>query len=238
MASARYCNNSAELEKTLAHFISRGATGIIAQEYIVGSGCGFFGVYDNGKLVDYFMHRRIKEVPATGGPSAVAESFFNEKLFRYGNKLGEDLGWHGPIMAEFKYTENDFKLIEINPKLWGSLDLTITAGVNVPEILTRIALGEETGPKSNYDQVRFRWVFPNEWLGLLSAFSWGDFWRLFRRDARTRTNLNFSDPLPTGFQIVMGLVKGCLLLSSAKRRSPHGKISTADGTRFLQQLPT
>jgi predicted ATP-grasp superfamily ATP-dependent carboligase len=224
VGSARFCNDSRELEKNLAYFTGRGGTGIIAQEYIYGSGCGFFGVYNNAKLVAYFMHRRIMEFPATGGPSAIAESFFNEKLFNYGQKLGESLGWHGPMMAEFKYVDNDFKLIEINPKLWGSMDLTISAGVNVPEILAGIALGRETNYVSSYDHLKFRWVFPNQWLSLISAFSWRGFLQFFQRDAQTRTNLNFADPLPTLYQILTGFVRGCLMLLSARKRSPHGKI--------------
>ena len=40
-------------------------------------------------------------------------------------------------MAEFKYdtANGDYKLMELNAKLWGSLDLTIAAGIDVPKIL-------------------------------------------------------------------------------------------------------
>ena len=36
--------------------------------------------------------------------------------------LLESLGWHGPAQVEFKFDPRDkrYKLIELNPKLWGT----------------------------------------------------------------------------------------------------------------------
>jgi len=60
----------------------------------------------------------------TGGPSTVAESIYDEELKRQGLLLLEALNWHGVAMVEFKKDsrDNEFKLMEINPKFWGSLD--------------------------------------------------------------------------------------------------------------------
>ena len=78
--SIKYCQDREELEKSFASLASKGRSGIIAQQYISGFGCGFYGIYDNGRLIAHFMHKRIKEFPITGGPSAVAESYSDEKL--------------------------------------------------------------------------------------------------------------------------------------------------------------
>jgi predicted ATP-grasp superfamily ATP-dependent carboligase len=102
----RYCNNFSELIIRYHELATIAQTKIITQEYIQGFGCGFYGVYNNGELIAHFLHKRLKEFPITGGPSAVAESYFDKKLYAYGKLLCDKLHWNGPIMAEFKYNAN------------------------------------------------------------------------------------------------------------------------------------
>src|SRR5262249_53372760 len=44
----------------------------IVQEFVEGVGCGFFAVYDNGQCGPTFQHKRVRELPATGGFSVAA----------------------------------------------------------------------------------------------------------------------------------------------------------------------
>lgn len=226
-SSIKYCNNKQEAERNLANLKSRGETNIIAQEYIRGFGCGFYGLYANGQLVAHFMHRRIREFPITGGASAAAESYFDEKLFNWGRELCDALEWHGPIMVEFKYdvVDEQYKLIEVNPKLWGSLDLTIEAGVNVPVILVRLAFGEKVNESEHYKYVKYRWVFPDECKVLMSRFSLGNVVEFFKFGNHTKTNLNLSDPVPTLIQVARGLLEGLAIIFSKSKRFPHGRVS-------------
>ena len=223
-AYVRYCNTLRELEQNYRYLKKRSRTNIIAQKYVKGFGAGFYGICKHGKLYAIFMHRRIKEFPITGGPSAVAESHYDKKLFDYGRAICKKLKWDGPLMAEFKYSPetDEYYLIEVNPKLWGSLDLTIKAGVNVPEVLIKLALGEKFKPIKSYRKIRFRWVFPDEFKVLMSG---GETLREFlTQDFRTYTNLDLSDPLPTLFQVFRGLVEGFWLVIDRKKRFPHGVI--------------
>jgi len=106
------------------------------------------------------MHRRIREYPASGGVSTCAESFYDADLEIYGRRLLDAMSWHGVAMAEFRHDSRDgqFKLIEVNPKLWGSLDLALTAGADFPGDLCRMALGQELRFTDKYDQhLRYRW---------------------------------------------------------------------------------
>ena len=222
----RYCNDRREIEWHYAEVVKQGGTGAIAQEYVRGFGCGFYGIYDHGTLAAHFMHRRIKEFPITGGPSAVAESCFDGRLFEYGRRLCDALRWHGPIMAEFKYDSlaGDYRLIEINPKLWGSLDLTIEAGVNVPGMLLELAQGKRVKSTGSYSYLKYRWVFPGELKVLLCDRSFSNLKSFFAPGRDVRTNIWMSDPCPTAFQMVNGLAQGGLAMVSARRRYPHGKI--------------
>jgi len=223
-AYVKYCNTLEELKRNYKFLRKKSMTNIIAQEYIKGFGTGFYGVCKHGKLYAIFMHRRIKEFPITGGSSAVAEAYYNKKLLNYGRKVCEKLKWDGPLMAEFKYSQerDEYYLIELNPKLWGSLDLTIKAGVNVPEILIRLALGEEVKPIKTYKKVKFRWIFPDEFKVLLSGGE--TIKEFFKQEPHTYTNLDFSDPLPTLFQIVQGVAEGFWIVVDKKKRFPHGVV--------------
>jgi predicted ATP-grasp superfamily ATP-dependent carboligase len=222
----KYCNNRKELEENFGKLNSKSKTNIIAQEYIRGFGCGFYGVYDRGKLITHSLHKRLKEFPITGGPSAVAESHFDEKLFSYGKRLCDALAWHGPIMAEFKYDVegDDYKLIEINPKLWGSLDLTIAAGVNVPEILVNLALGKEIENVNKYSYVKYKWMFPDEFRVLISDCSLKNLKNFFRIDKNTKTNFCLNDPLPTIIQIARSFIECPAIMFSRTKKYPHGKV--------------
>ena len=221
----KYCNNPQELLKNFNELSSKSRTKIICQEYIGGFGCGFFGIYQEGRLISYFLHKRLKEFPITGGPSAVAESFFDEKLYYYGKQLCDALHWNGPIMAEFKYDtiKGDYKLIEINPKLWGSLDLTIEAGINVPKILIQSALRKEIDCTPTYQYVKYRWVFPDEFKVLVSAPSVKALKDFVTREPNTLTNICFTDPLPTMLQIARAFLEGLGVLLDGNIRYPHGR---------------
>ncbi len=222
----KYCNTHEELRRKYQELACRSRTTIICQEYVRGFGCGFFAVCRQGRIIRYFMHRRIREFPVTGGPSAVAESFFDRRLLDYGRRICKALSWDGPIMVEFKYdsVEDDYKLIEINPKLWGSLDLTISAGVNVPELLVKFDEHEASSHDNSYPFIRYRWVFPDEVKVLLSTLSIRSIKEFLTSQPNTKTNLDCSDLLPTLIQVLRGIVDGISILIDRRKRLPHGLV--------------
>ncbi len=111
------------------------------------------------------MHRRIRENPPTGGASSCAASFYDGKLKEYGTRLLDLLGWHGVAMVEFRYDARSgtYKLMEINPKFWGSLDLALAAGVDFPHCLCRMAQGHALDYCEEYDrELRYHWPLSGE----------------------------------------------------------------------------
>jgi predicted ATP-grasp superfamily ATP-dependent carboligase len=222
----KYCNNKNELFENYEFIKNKSKMEIIVQEYIKGFGCGFYGIYDKGMLIAHILQKRLKEFPVTGGPSAVAESYFDERLLQYGKKLCNALNWHGPIMAEFKYDakNDDYKLIELNAKLWGSLDLTISAGINVPEILVNISLGRRQEGIDAYKYVKYKWLFPDEFWALVSDFSFTNLKTFFSFGQQERTNFCRDDISPFLIQMVRALVTSPEILINSKRRFPHGRV--------------
>ena len=228
----RYINNPKELIQTVGNLKNSGRKNPIAQEYIKGTGYGFYAIYKNGKMFDFFMLKRIHELPITGGPSTLAVSVKNKELFEAGKKITDKLNWTGPIMVEFKYDIRDqrFKLIEINPKLWGSLDFTIAAGINVPKTIIGILNGEIDKPLSShfeecrYDEATYRWTFPYDFEFLMSDFKTAKL-KEFVATSPDYSNTDLHDPLPTLFNIGMGLYGGARTLVDFDRRFPNGVIT-------------
>jgi predicted ATP-grasp superfamily ATP-dependent carboligase len=218
----RYVNDADELAKAFD------PTSTI-QEYIPGNGYGFFALFDRGNEKAVFMHRRIREYPVTGGASTAAESFYDPQLLQHGLKLLRALGWHGVAMAEFKLDERDgeYKLIEINPKFWGSLDLSVAAGVDFPWLATRVALGEQFAPVVDYQVgLRFRWIFDDLLHLLARPSSTGSIARDIANRS-VRSDLDRSDLAPTAVDGVRFGGAVVRRIRTGTLRRPHGAAARA-----------
>jgi predicted ATP-grasp superfamily ATP-dependent carboligase len=175
----------------------------VIQEYIEGDGYGFFAYYENGVCKQFFMHKRIREYPASGGASVCAESIYDTVLCDLGKKLLDQLQWNGVAMVEFKKDVKDgiYKLMEINPKFWGSLELALSSGVNFPECLVMKAQGKIVSENKTYNFKRFHWILNGELFRLFtrpfSVFN-------FIKDCFTAdSDLYVRDLLPNIFQIFL-----------------------------------
>lgn len=118
-----------------------------------------------------FVHRRLREYPITGGPSTLRESTHHPQIEELGIRLLRSLRWYGVAMVEFKVDprDNQPKLMELNPRFWGSLALAIHAGVDFPYLLYQMAMGEEFEPVREYETgIRCRWLLPGDILHFLA----------------------------------------------------------------------
>lgn len=134
----------------------------MVQNVIKGEGLGVFVLCQNGCIRAYSGHRRIREKPPTGGVSVVSESTVPEKaLMAKIEELLKDLQWSGVAMIEFKNDEktNTPKIMEINARFWGSLQLSIDAGVDFPFLLYSLYTDNKlTGTICDINKVRLRWL--------------------------------------------------------------------------------
>ena len=141
----------------------------LVQEYIPGEGRGIFLLMNHGKVRAAFAHRRIREKPPSGGVSVLSESVaLDQGLLEYSQRLLEALKWHGVAMVEFKRDARDgiAKLLEINGRFWGSLQLAVDAGIDFPYLLYRLAVNGDVEPAFSYKEgVRLRWRLGDlDWL--------------------------------------------------------------------------
>lgn len=186
----------------------------VAQEYIPGqNGFGYFGFLQNGREHGHFMHERLMQFPKEGGPSVVARAIRNSRLRELGRTLLESLCWNGAAMVEFKRSDRngEFYLMEINPKLWGSLDLAIQAGCNFPAWIARSLMSGSAPAATDYAEgLKYQWVVPN---GLKCFLRYPEFRMPFMRNLAApgvKTDLRWLDPLPA--------VAGLLAMAANVRR--------------------
>jgi len=199
-----YAYNEDELEEKYykickKHNLFKSSNLPMIQEYIKGYGCAFFAVYNKGNCGLTFQHKRLREMPVTGGASVCAESFNNLLVEKYGKLILDNLNWHGVAMVEFKMNDSEIPiLMEINPKFWGSLDLALEAGVNFPFALVDIQLGNIVNYKNNFKlPLRYHWPFHGD---LLHAFDKpSSFFKVISDcfNYKVKSNIWYSDFKPT-----------------------------------------
>jgi predicted ATP-grasp superfamily ATP-dependent carboligase len=117
---------------------------LMLQEQIVGAGVGIFLLRRQGRTWARFAHRRIREKPPSGGVSTYRVAVaFPELLGRQCEALLDLIGFDGVAMIELKEDTRSRTpyLMEINGRLWGSLQLATDAGVNFPALLVHAVLG-------------------------------------------------------------------------------------------------
>ena len=123
-------------------------TPVQEQAWVPGRGVGVEVLYEHGRMAWHFVHERLHEWPLTGGASTLRRAGGPEpELVEMTRRLLDRLQWHGVAMVEWRRdAQGAVHLLEINPRLWGSLPLTIAAGVDIPNGLLALARGEPLPP--------------------------------------------------------------------------------------------
>ncbi len=127
-------------------------TPVQQQQYVSGRGVGVELLFNRGKKVWHFAHERVHEYPFSGGASSYRRSIVPPaNMLQDAERLLTTLKWHGVAMVEFKMdAKGQYWLMEINPRLWGSLALSIDAGVDFPKGLLQIACGRQLAAQPQY----------------------------------------------------------------------------------------
>jgi predicted ATP-grasp superfamily ATP-dependent carboligase len=168
--------------------LPRAAFPVLVQRRVRGPGEGLFALRWKGEVVAVFAHRRLREKPPAGGVSVYRESIApGFRLLRAGMRLLDALDWGGVAMIECKRDLETGRhvIMEVNARLWGSLQLAIDAGVDFPVLLARCALGLPVPPRTKYR------------LGVRSRWLWGDLDHLLLRLRRSAVELHLDAGAPS-----------------------------------------
>ncbi len=241
--SPSYVNNPEELAAAISLHSKIGD--VIIQRRIEGVGIGFFALYEHGVLKHFFMHRRVREMPPSGGASTCAVSIDDPDVYQNGKRILDGLRWHGVAMVEFKreFNTNKLFLMEVNPKFWGSHDLAVASGVNFAALLIAQSEGRSVSEPAQYRVgLKYHWpldgdikhalMVPKHALNLMKDSI----------DLRVKSNLSFADPLPTIQVLVFGVLRYALRLSRmdthvSRARKLGIKVAVVRGVTELSGIP-
>lgn len=145
----------------------------LVQEYIPNGGAYGVGALFNRSCEPRaaFVYKRLREYPVSGGPSTLRESVRNNEIKDLALHLLKSLGWTGLAHVEFRVDSRDNKprLMEVNPRVWGSMHLPVISGMDFPYLLYRMAMDGDIKPQWFYKTgVRCRWLVHGDALHLLS----------------------------------------------------------------------
>jgi predicted ATP-grasp superfamily ATP-dependent carboligase len=189
------------------------------QEFISGQGAGYLALYDKGQLKQEFMHLRLREYPIEGGASCYAQNIDNEQLRQYGQRILTAVNWHGVAMVEFKFdVKGQPRLLEVNPKFWGSYDLCVAANADFAVPLVDLTLGKTLSRPPQYKlNIRFSWLLNGDLLNGIERGKTKEVLSDFF-SSQTHSNLTWRDPFASFFLILTGLLPVFKAIFKQKKR--------------------
>jgi predicted ATP-grasp superfamily ATP-dependent carboligase len=161
-------------------------------------------LYDNDhQLKCTFIQEELRHFPIAMGPSTVQESIEYPELIEISKRLMRELDWAGIVEIEFMVDPRcgTPKLMEINPRFWNSLELSIQCGVDFPALLLKVAQKEPFENVVHYEVgKRTRWLIPGDILHFLTnknRFQMNPSFFGKKRSPLKDDSFLLEDPLPT-----------------------------------------
>lgn len=155
----------------------------------VGSGnkiCGGFFLCENGEVKVYHGHKRIRTFPEKGGVTVFSKADYNNRLKAIGESLLKKLNWNGFAMIEYLYDDysDNWKIIELNPRLWGSVMLAEFCQSSLLDKYIRLLQNEDIEEGEIQTDRYIRWLFPFEVISLMKGkISPGEFFNSSNKKA-------------------------------------------------------
>ena len=144
---------------------------LLAQE-IVGSGVDSFYslcsyISRDGEAKGVFVGRKLEQYPPDFGTACLVDSRYVGEIVERGVDILREFGYHGISEVEFLRDERDgeFKLLDINTRVWKWIGLPITAGIDLPWLAYADAV---YGKVKTADRQRdgMKWVYLKDYVEL------------------------------------------------------------------------
>ncbi len=165
--------------RTPAEFVQRcaqaGARGLslVAQEWVETPPGGFWSVCSylsaDGAARGVFTGRKLEQWPPDFGTSCLADAPWDASIAAAGVAALQELGYSGISEIEFVWSaeRGEYLLLDVNTRPWKWIGLPVAAGVDLPLLAYRDAVGAPfTAPRQNEGS---RWVFLRDYLPLVRA---------------------------------------------------------------------
>lgn len=202
----RRVENAEELENVLRFCI--GNVPVLVQEEIRGIGVGVYALVKEGLILSSLQQNRLHEPLSGGGGSYRVATELTPQLRDYAELLLKKTKWTGPIMIEFRGDpdSNQWSVMEINGRFWGSLALTNATGLQFPVWWCQMLRGQSLSITQPTLELRHRhlgkdfyWLYqqlrnPQRRKGMLGSYI-KEFSHLFSGKEHLDVE-TLSDPLP------------------------------------------
>ena len=185
---------------------------VLVQELIPGvpanlySFCPFF---KSGQNVTGIVARRARQHPMDfGHASTFVELVDLPEMQKISEKFLRAIDFYGIAEVEFIQDprNGEYKLIEVNPRVWGWHTLAIRAGVDFPYILYQDMTGEQVKP--NLPSNHLKWIrFPTDFITVLLEIIKGKMslidYLASMKGEKEYSVFAFDDPIPFVAEILM-----------------------------------
>lgn len=112
----------------------------VVQGYLPGRALGCSVLARSGQAMAAICHQRVREYPVSGGPSSCCQCVEREDIRTYAARLTAETGLTGLAMFEFKEDRDGApRLLECNPRVWGTFPLTRVSGSGIPLLWCALA---------------------------------------------------------------------------------------------------
>jgi D-aspartate ligase len=185
---------------------------ILIQEIIPGDGtrqysyCAFFR---DGKAKNTLVARRMRQHPREFGRAATyVETIEFPEIEELAERFLKAINYYGLVEVEFKQDPRDgqFKLLDVNARIWGFHSLGMAAGVDFPYLLYADQVGQPTEPsraKAEVGWLRLVTDVPTAALDLWDGeLSFGSYWKSLR-NTRAESVFDLKDPMPSIAEVLM-----------------------------------
>jgi predicted ATP-grasp superfamily ATP-dependent carboligase len=173
----QYVHSEADLAQKYREVCTKYDNPII-QEYINHEG-GHYSVgtlfNNDSEVAAVHVYKETKQYPPSGGPAIEAQSVAVKPWVNNLLEMLKEINWTGPAHMDLLYDSNDStpKLLEVNPRLWTSLSLSVQAGVDFPYLLYQLSNTKVLDkPVDQYDtDLWYRWILPSGLLWMVKQQS-------------------------------------------------------------------
>jgi predicted ATP-grasp superfamily ATP-dependent carboligase len=175
--------------------------GYIVQSFIRGHDVGCSVLCQEGEILAYTIQRGVVPSARPYTPAAVIEFVKDEQVLDLVTRLVSGLKWSGVANIDTRYDEESkqVRALEFNPRYWGSLLGSLSAGVNFPYLHCLAGFGLRF-PRPVYSNKRY--LVKEPWKQLHAFKNRGD---PQKRIAVGETQLRdqLADPLPHVAKLVL-----------------------------------
>lgn len=162
----RFFNSKEELVNHLKNFgeeYNANGSSFIVQEFIEGELRDVTSCSKCGSVISMLSQQRLVSLYDFGGGGIINKTTYEPIPMKYAENIIKHIKWNGVMLFDFiKNREGEYYLLECNPKIWGTTQLTIEAGFNVAQQLIDVfVLNKEIKRSENYEiDLLYKWFFP------------------------------------------------------------------------------